>query len=191
MNRHHNYGNCYKGKHLVGTGLQFRGSVRYQHGGKHGSIQADMVPESSISVSRISTKREWHWAWLVCLKFQNPPPVTHFLQLGHTFNNATSYEYMGAIFIQTTTMTQIYKGNGGDLWESSLQKVLVLRLMTWVQSPAVLCAGWGYIHHKSARADLNSFRVMVWIRLCKFKKNKNKKVLMRNYLNQVSLLACL
>jgi hypothetical protein len=31
-------------KHSLGTGLQFqKGSVHYHHGGKHGSIQVDIV----------------------------------------------------------------------------------------------------------------------------------------------------
>jgi hypothetical protein len=37
--------NSYKGQHLIGAGLQFRGSVHYHHGRKHGSVQADMVLE--------------------------------------------------------------------------------------------------------------------------------------------------
>jgi hypothetical protein len=32
-------------KHFIGAGLQFRGSVPYCHGGKHGSMQAGMVLE--------------------------------------------------------------------------------------------------------------------------------------------------
>lgn len=35
----------HKGKHLVGAGLQFSSLVHYHHGGKHGSVQADMVLE--------------------------------------------------------------------------------------------------------------------------------------------------
>jgi hypothetical protein len=36
-----------KGKHLTGAGLQFRGSVHYHPGRKHGSTQADMLMEGS------------------------------------------------------------------------------------------------------------------------------------------------
>jgi hypothetical protein len=44
--RHH--GNSYKGKHLIGAGLQFRGLVYYHHGRKHGGVQADMVLEKLL-----------------------------------------------------------------------------------------------------------------------------------------------
>ena len=43
--RHHDHGNSYKGKHFIGAGLQFQGSVHYHRGGKHSSVQADMVLE--------------------------------------------------------------------------------------------------------------------------------------------------
>ena len=45
MKKHCDHGNSYKGKHLTGTGLQFRGLIHYHHGRKHGSMQADMVLE--------------------------------------------------------------------------------------------------------------------------------------------------
>jgi hypothetical protein len=45
VKRHHEHGNSYKGKHLIGAGLQFRGLVHYHHGRKHGSIQSDMMLE--------------------------------------------------------------------------------------------------------------------------------------------------
>ena len=31
VKRHHDHGNSHKGKHLIGAGLQFRGSVHYYH----------------------------------------------------------------------------------------------------------------------------------------------------------------
>ena len=40
VKRHHDQGNSYEGEHLIGTVLS---SVHYHHGGKHGSIQADIV----------------------------------------------------------------------------------------------------------------------------------------------------
>ena len=49
VKRHHDHGNSCKGKHLDGSGLLFRGLVHYHHGRKHGSMQADMVAESSTS----------------------------------------------------------------------------------------------------------------------------------------------
>jgi hypothetical protein len=39
-----------KGKHFIGAGLQFRGLIHYHHSGKHGSAQADMVPETQLRV---------------------------------------------------------------------------------------------------------------------------------------------
>ena len=46
VKRHHNHDNTYKGKHLIGAGLQFRGLAQYYHGLKHGGLQADMVMET-------------------------------------------------------------------------------------------------------------------------------------------------
>jgi hypothetical protein len=34
LKRHHDHGNSYKGKHLIGAGLRFRGLVHYHHGEK-------------------------------------------------------------------------------------------------------------------------------------------------------------
>ena len=45
VKRHHDHGNSYKGKHLIGAGLQVRGSVHYYHGRKHGSMQTDRALE--------------------------------------------------------------------------------------------------------------------------------------------------
>ena len=38
----------YKDKHSVGSGLQFERFFHYHHGGKHGSLQADMVLEKEL-----------------------------------------------------------------------------------------------------------------------------------------------
>ena len=48
VKRHHDHDNSYKGKHLIGAGLQFRGLVYYHHGRKHGGVQADMVLEKLL-----------------------------------------------------------------------------------------------------------------------------------------------
>ena len=45
VKRHYEHGNFYKENHLIGTGLQFRGLLHYCHGGKHGGLQGDLVPE--------------------------------------------------------------------------------------------------------------------------------------------------
>ena len=48
VKRHHHRSNPYKGKHLIGAGLQFRGLVHYHHDRKHGSVQAGMVLEKEL-----------------------------------------------------------------------------------------------------------------------------------------------
>ena len=45
MKRHHDRSTSYKGSHFIGAGLQFRGLVHYEHGGKHGGTQLDVVLE--------------------------------------------------------------------------------------------------------------------------------------------------
>jgi hypothetical protein len=50
VKRHHEQCNSYKGKHLIGAGLQFQGSAHYHHGRKHGSVQVDMVLEKMLRV---------------------------------------------------------------------------------------------------------------------------------------------
>jgi hypothetical protein len=50
VKRHHDQSNSYKEKHLIGAGIQFRGLVHYHHGGKHGSMQADMMLKKELRV---------------------------------------------------------------------------------------------------------------------------------------------
>ena len=50
VERHHDHRNSYKGRHLIGGDLQFRGSVHYHHVGKHDSVQADVVLEKELRV---------------------------------------------------------------------------------------------------------------------------------------------
>ena len=45
MEGHHDQGNSYQCKLLIGAGLQFPGSVHYHPGRKHGSVQADILLE--------------------------------------------------------------------------------------------------------------------------------------------------
>jgi hypothetical protein len=45
----------YKGKHFIGTGLQFRVLAHCCHGGKHGSMQAAMVLEKELCSTSGST----------------------------------------------------------------------------------------------------------------------------------------
>jgi hypothetical protein len=50
VKRHHDQGDLYKGQHLIGAGLLFRGLVHYSHGGKPGSMQTDLVLEKELRV---------------------------------------------------------------------------------------------------------------------------------------------
>jgi hypothetical protein len=50
MKRHHDHSNSYKGNHLIGAGVQFQGSIHYQHDGEHGSRQADVILEKELRV---------------------------------------------------------------------------------------------------------------------------------------------
>jgi hypothetical protein len=49
VDKHHDHSNSYKGKHLTGGGLQFRGFVLYHCGRKHGGMQADLTLERELS----------------------------------------------------------------------------------------------------------------------------------------------
>ena len=40
----------------LGLAYSFRGLVRYHHGGKHGSIQADLVLEKELRVLHLAAK---------------------------------------------------------------------------------------------------------------------------------------
>jgi hypothetical protein len=48
MKRPYDHSSSYKGQHLIGTGLHIKGLVQYHQGGKHGSVQADMVMEKEL-----------------------------------------------------------------------------------------------------------------------------------------------
>ena len=88
MKKHHDHGNSYKGKHLIGAGLQFRDLVHYHHGGKHGSMQADMVLEKELRVLHIDLQAIGEAVTLglarACETSKLASTVTHFLQQGHT-----------------------------------------------------------------------------------------------------------
>lgn len=88
MKRHYDYGSCYVRKHFIGAWLAFRGLVHCHHGGKHNSLQVDMVRvvESYTFRSVVSRKRDGrkkknikkkpktknkNWAWHEHLKPQS------------------------------------------------------------------------------------------------------------------------
>ena len=63
MNRHHDYGNSYKGNNLIGARLQIRGLVDYHHIRKHGGVQTNMELEKELRVlhlNKIASGRESH-----------------------------------------------------------------------------------------------------------------------------------
>ena len=45
VKRHHDQGNSYKDNIELGLAYSFSGSVHYHQGGRHGSVQADMMLE--------------------------------------------------------------------------------------------------------------------------------------------------
>lgn len=94
VKRYHDHGNSYKGKHLIRAGLQFRGLVHDCHGGKHGSVQADIVLERELRVLHMVWQIAGRvWATRPCLSFWNlkahlqryssshkaTPPILHSL----------------------------------------------------------------------------------------------------------------
>jgi hypothetical protein len=98
VKKHHDYGNSYKRRYLIGAGIQFQKFSPlspWQPAGRHGAGSLDLqVAGSELRYNETS---------------KPTPPVTHFLQQGYTyFNKATSpnsaapYRPMRAIFIQTT-----------------------------------------------------------------------------------------
>ena len=83
MKRHHDQGNSYKGKHLLGVDLQFKGLVHYHLG----SVQADTVLEN-LTVLHLDLQATGSdsdaLARLERLRPQSPPLVMHFLIQSHT-----------------------------------------------------------------------------------------------------------
>jgi ABC-type uncharacterized transport system ATPase subunit len=49
VKRHHDHGNSYKGKHLIGLDYKFRLAL-YCHGEKHGRIQTGMMLEKETGI---------------------------------------------------------------------------------------------------------------------------------------------
>jgi hypothetical protein len=54
VKEHHDQNSSYKGKHLLP--YNFRGSVHYRYGRKHGRVQADMVFEKKLRVLHLDLK---------------------------------------------------------------------------------------------------------------------------------------
>ena len=83
---HHHHRNSYKGRHLARTGLQFGGLVHYHPGGKHAGKRRHSAEGAESSTPESSGSKDSHWTRLELLKPQSSPPVTHFLQQGHTYS---------------------------------------------------------------------------------------------------------
>ena len=58
MKRHHDHSNSYKGKHLIGAGLQFRVLVHYCHGRKHSCTRADMMLEKEMRIFYLDPQKQ-------------------------------------------------------------------------------------------------------------------------------------
>jgi hypothetical protein len=56
VKRHHDHRNFYKGKHLIGTGLQLKCLVHYHHDEKYGGLQADWVPQKELGGLQVDLK---------------------------------------------------------------------------------------------------------------------------------------
>ena len=78
-----------KGDISLRLAYNFKGLVHYHYGGKYGVTQADIVLEKEMRVlypdRQATGQRLSSWVWFACLRPQNPPSVTHFLQGGHTY----------------------------------------------------------------------------------------------------------
>ena len=50
VKRHYGHNSSYRGKHLIGAALEFRGLFHDHHGEKHDSMQTDMVLKKELRV---------------------------------------------------------------------------------------------------------------------------------------------
>jgi hypothetical protein len=67
VKRHHDYSNSYKGKYLIGDGLQVQRFSPLMSGGKHGSPKASMVLEKDLEVL--------HLDWQAVGRVSEPPSL--------------------------------------------------------------------------------------------------------------------
>ena len=59
VKRHYDRGNYFIKENIsLKLVYSFRGLVHYHHGGKHGSMQADMVPEKGLRVLCLAASRK-------------------------------------------------------------------------------------------------------------------------------------
>jgi hypothetical protein len=86
--KHHDHGNTYKGKHLIGAGLEFQRfsalsswqeDVAWQHPCRHGMLENELRVlhfELKVARSRVSKPTS---------------SVTYFLQQGHTYSKKATH----------------------------------------------------------------------------------------------------
>lgn len=104
MEIHHDKGNSYKEKHLIGAAL---------HGGKHESTRASIVLETELRVLHLDLQaagRDYYTHSSLSLRDVKAHPSDTLLQQDYTNSpkatppsSTTPYERMGAIFFQTST----------------------------------------------------------------------------------------
>lgn len=104
--RHHDYGNSYKRKHLIGDSLCFRGLVHYygrKHGGKQGDMVLDRLWEFYIHISRHQEERvTLALAWASETSKCSPSNML----IPSATNSVPSCEPVGTIFIHTITLAK-------------------------------------------------------------------------------------
>ena len=81
MSRYRDQGKSYKNNISLGLAYSFRGSVYYHHGGKHGSMQADMVLEKELRVLHLDPQAAGRVTQGLTQAFEitKPTLVIHFL----------------------------------------------------------------------------------------------------------------
>jgi hypothetical protein len=84
VKRHHDKGNSYKGKLLIGAGLQFQRSVPYHPGRKLGNLHSDMVVVEELRDLPLDLKGAEGLAgcllhWAKPASSDTPPPIRPYL----------------------------------------------------------------------------------------------------------------
>lgn len=120
VKRPHNQGNSNKGRHLIGSDLQFRGLVHHYHSGTHGGTQADTVLGKEPShlhlypkAAEVNATLGLAWA----SETSKPTPiVTHFLTQSHIYSTK-------ATAINSAISYGLKHSNTLSLWATPIQAV--------------------------------------------------------------------
>lgn len=88
VKKHNAHSNSYKGKHFIGTYVQFRGLIHSRHA--MAAHQKTWCWRNSLEFCTqiLRQQKERHQTWLEHLKPQSSHPGTHFLHQNHTSHNA-------------------------------------------------------------------------------------------------------